>query len=321
MRFVFRADASSITGSGHVMRLSAIAEEAIARGFETIFVGEIKDLDWVKTHIMKVGFASIIESINSFKSNPESDLLILDSYHIPKNNSFIQPENWLNVISLTDNQTPDYKSNLRIHTGLSKDWYSGATENFLYGKEFIPLRKSIKKRVRRKLTPGGKAINVVVTGGGADPYNFCKSLSKALLDIQGNFTINFITNDSEIADLDSRFSVTPIGAITEDDFGTIDLAFTTASTSSLEFIAREIPIGISCAVENQEIYYHSIHQHGVGACIGMRISTSEWAFDLMVIRELLTSEFVREKLQRKCSEFIDFNGASRIIDEILSIRK
>ena len=47
MRFIFRADASRENGSGHVMRSSVLAEEAISRGYECIFIGEISDLDWV----------------------------------------------------------------------------------------------------------------------------------------------------------------------------------------------------------------------------------------------------------------------------------
>jgi len=47
VRFIFRADASREIGSGHVMRSLALAEEAISRGFDCIFVGKISDLDWV----------------------------------------------------------------------------------------------------------------------------------------------------------------------------------------------------------------------------------------------------------------------------------
>ena len=41
MRFVIRADAYRMSGAGHVMRSSVIAEELIDRGYEVYFVGNV----------------------------------------------------------------------------------------------------------------------------------------------------------------------------------------------------------------------------------------------------------------------------------------
>jgi hypothetical protein len=60
MRFVFRADASREIGSGHVMRSSVLAEEAISRGFECVFIGKISDLDWVAKRISTLGFTQVL---------------------------------------------------------------------------------------------------------------------------------------------------------------------------------------------------------------------------------------------------------------------
>lgn len=55
MRIIFRADASREIGSGHVMRSSVLAEEAVSRGFERIFIGSISGLDWVADRISTLG--------------------------------------------------------------------------------------------------------------------------------------------------------------------------------------------------------------------------------------------------------------------------
>jgi len=318
MRIVFRADASSVIGSGHVMRLSAIAEAATIRGYETIFIGEIRDLGWVKTYISNIGFNSLFETELEFTANSESDVLILDSYLIPIHSKFIQPENWLKVITIIDSQTPDYRSTLKIHPGLSKDWYLGSSHNFLYGKKYIPLRRSITKQKYENDSRDAGLLRVIITGGGSDPFDFSKSIAKEILRIPGNYKFIFISNDEAIEDLDERFSVTLIGGIKEEDFQSVDLAFTTASTSSLEFIAREIPCGIACAVDNQQIYYQSIEKYGLAVCIGTRMKTDEWGFDVMAIAQLLNSSSTRERLKKKCFEYIDLNGASRIVDVIIN---
>ena len=59
MRFVFRADASIEIGAGHVMRSSAIAEEAISQGIECVFVGSILDMDWLTDRIRGLGFFEV----------------------------------------------------------------------------------------------------------------------------------------------------------------------------------------------------------------------------------------------------------------------
>jgi spore coat polysaccharide biosynthesis predicted glycosyltransferase SpsG len=89
MRFVFRADASLAIGSGHVMRSSAIAEEVIARGIPTVFVGSISKLPWVSERIQGLGFIDILDGPNDFKSDSIQDILILDSYEMRINDSFI----------------------------------------------------------------------------------------------------------------------------------------------------------------------------------------------------------------------------------------
>jgi len=106
MRYVLRADASQSIGAGHVMRSSAIAEELIAIGKEVIFVGQITDLPWVEGRIASLGFAHVYPDSNGFESNPDSDVLILDSYEIDESDAFIAQQNWCRVIAIVDEITP-----------------------------------------------------------------------------------------------------------------------------------------------------------------------------------------------------------------------
>ena len=122
MRFVFRADASMSIGSGHVMRSSAIAEEAIARGIPSFFVGKISDLTWVSERIRGLGFIQVLENSSEFIPDENEDILIIDSYEIPTDDVFVQLRNWSKVVSIFDELTPDYSCDLRIHPSLTKAW-------------------------------------------------------------------------------------------------------------------------------------------------------------------------------------------------------
>ena len=84
------------------MRSSAIAEELIARGKEVIFVGDYSEVPWLASRISSLGFSQILSENSEFISDPESDILILDSYIIPIDHDFIQQKRW--------------KVNLKIHS-------------------------------------------------------------------------------------------------------------------------------------------------------------------------------------------------------------
>ena len=110
----------------------------------------------------------------------------------------------------------------------------------------------------------------------------------------------------------------PIGSTLDDYAANVDLVFTTASTTSLEFIAREVAVGIGCAVDNQEKYYESLSAFGVAAPIG-RFVDGHWEIDHAKIFELVNSIHIRETLRRRCAGLVDLRGAGRIVDEILKL--
>jgi len=94
----------------------------------------------------------------------------------------------------------------------------------------------------------------------------------------------------------------------------VDVVLTTASTSSLEFIAREIPTGVLCLVDNQENYYEQLGRLGFAAQIGIRTFAGAWEINVEVIRDLLGSQKKRDGLKQSILGLIDLKGASRVID-------
>jgi len=315
MRFVFRADASMSIGSGHVMRSSAIAEEAIARGIPSFFVGKISDLTWVSERIRGLGFIQVLENSSEFIPDENEDILIIDSYEIPTDDVFVQLRNWSKVISIFDELTPDYSCDLRIHPGLTKAWpkrFSGST---LSGPKFVPLRKSIKNSTEH--TPKG-TLEVLVIGGGSDAYGFVPAVVNLLTQLTQDFHATIFTNSFLSMDLEERFTVSEVGLNLDLIANTADLVFTTASTTSLEFLARGSAVAIGCAVDNQELYYKELSGGDYAAPIGEFLN-NEWHLDAELIQELLSSETFRVTLKANSANLIDLNGAKRIVDEILKL--
>ena len=316
MRYVLRADASQSIGSGHVMRSSAIAEELIARGEDVVFVGQISEIPWLVFRINSLSFSEIYSGTREFVSNPEKDILILDSYVVPTYESFIQPGKWRAVVTIADELTPAYEADLIIHPGLSSHLAARDGAKVLAGPRYIPFRRAIQKSERSK--DWKSLLEIIVVGGGTDLFGFVSAVCEKLKGVAGAFHAYIFTNDNEVGNIDSRFTVVSIGSQLDDYAKNVDLVFTTASTTSLEFIAREVAVGIGCAVDNQEEYYESLSAFGVAAPIG-RFVEGDWQIDHTKIAELVHSGGIREELRRNCSGLIDLGGAGRIADEIAKL--
>ena len=317
MRFVFRAEASLAIGSGHVMRSSAIAEEVIARGIPAVFVGTIFELPWVSERIQGLGFIDIFDETNSFESDSITDILILDSYDMPISDSFVQPSKWRTIVSIFDESTPQYQCGLRVHPGLTTVWPQFSDIKTISGPTYTPLRKTIKVL---EPSQGKKNLEVVVVGGGADITDFVSAIATVLLEIKTKFHAHLFVRDGKTLelDLDERFSINPIGKSLDEIANKAELVFTTASTTSLEFIARGCAVAVGCAVDNQEIYYKELGGRGFAAPIGEFLN-DEWHLNEELIQELVTSKFLREEFRTNSADLIDLNGAKRIVDEILKL--
>lgn len=300
------------------MRSSAIAEELISQGEDVIFVGQISDLPWVEERIASLGFSGIYNNPREFISNPPSDVLLLDSYEIDIDDAFIAVQNWLHIVAIVDEQTPNYRCSLRIHPGLDSSWVGKSKTPILAGPKYIPFRASLSQ----KMTANAQerhTLKIVVVAGGSDPHKLVAEIANILVELPELFEVYLFSNSTSSKTLDSRFHNIKIGPKLDEVIRIADLAFTTSSTSSLEFIAQGLPVGVACAVDNQEQYYRSLGQLGATAQIGFRNLRNEWELDSEKIRLLVTSPELRESLIAKAAGIIDFKGAYRIVDAIMSL--
>jgi len=316
VRLVFRVDASQRIGTGHVMRCSAIIEEAIARGINCVVIGHLGGLDWLDERFISIG-ALHYEIEESFQIADGEDILVIDSYEIAVTHEFIQPKNWKAVISISDDATPDYLASLVIHPGIDKFRNTETAVRVLKGAEFIPFRKSIKKSLRLKNSPLRK---IVIFAGGIDNFGFALNLARFLREISDfKEAVFFSSSQSELTSLDSRFVVRDFGPLLDVELENADLVFTTASTSSLEIIAREIPVGICFSVDNQISYFDALIKEGVAFGIGNLNTRKNWELDRAAIERLINDSNLRDQLSANSSGFLDLLGSQRLVNEILKL--
>ncbi len=312
MRFIFRADASRDVGSGHVMRSSVLAAEAISRGFECIFIGKISDLDWVAERIETLGFTQVLSDETFFVADPRRDVLVLDSYSIPISNTFIAKSNWKFVLSICDQMTPNYNADIELRPGFEKTRDGQTTPELLCGAEHVLIRQGILKSTRRKISSG--STKVLVVGGGSDPFGFVPAISEVINSLDLNLEVHLFTNEEISAEFSRWAVIHPIGSELDTISQEVDAVLTSASTLSLEFIAQEIPTGVACLVDNQEDYYDQLGRLGYATQIGIRTFAGVWEINAEAIKDLLGSQQKRDALKQSISGLIDLKGASRVID-------
>ena len=199
-------------------------------------------------------------------------------------------------------------------------WVGESTVPILSGSEYIPFRVSLSQNIANDAQKNGAGpLKIAVVAGGSDPYKLVFEIAKILVELPELFEAYLFSNSSFDGVLDSRFHFIKIGQKLDEVIRDVDLVFTTSSTSSLEFIAHGLPVGVACAVDNQEQYYKSLGELGAAAQIGFRNLLNEWELDPEKIRLLVTSSEIREGLIAKTLGLIDFKGARRIVDAIKSL--
>lgn len=315
IRFVFRADASTEIGTGHVMRIFGLLEELVLQRYQVVFIGDVSEVTWIYERIKALDAAKFFSMESEFTINKLTDILIVDSYQYPVNSNFLEIEKWKFVIVFFDEHTPNYRASLKIHPGLRKICPEISDTKIISGPDFIPFRKTISR-----ISPDADAKKLVITvvGGGIDKFNFVPEIAKAIAKVQGNFEVNFFTNELNSIKPDPRFIVFPIGSQLDLIGNKSNLVFTTASTTCLEFIARGCAVGICSTAINQKQYYEVLPVLGVAAPIG-EIINGVWKLDLVVIEKLIVSKDYRDVYTRNSSNLIDLGGARRILNEIISL--
>jgi spore coat polysaccharide biosynthesis predicted glycosyltransferase SpsG len=318
MRYVFRADATHKMGAGHVMRLIAIAEEVISRGLIAVFIGNTCEVDWVEDRITKVGFSHIIDNEMEFIPNSTTDILVFDSYEINPTADFISLKRWLAVILIADAMTPLYKATLVIHPGLDSSWLNKFNLPLLAGPKYIPIRRSFRSQsfVRDS---NDLLTQIIVLSGGTDPFELTNALERVFLEIDANFRVAFLTSSEHREIVDSRFEYLEFGAEFEGRVHSSDLVLSTASTSCFEALALQRPLGLLCAVSNQEYNYHFLTNLGVAIGVGWRTESQGWTIDKEQILNLIESKELRTRLFSSAKGVIDLDGSARILDAINQI--
>lgn len=318
MRLIIQADASPSVGTGHVMRSSTIAAEFLKLGHTVYYAGSIDPMSLILERFQEIGIPYPVLDPLSIESDNKNDILLIDSYNLNPSDPLIAREKWAKVVAIFDSITPHYDVDLAIRPSLlPKNSVEGVRT--LAGTKFLLLRNSVTKSFPRN-PDASTPLKILVVGGGSDPSDFCSEVTKVLKELPFNFIVDVFSDNVDLVhQSDSRIKIHKVSLLLDEYAKECDLAFTLASSLSIELIAREIPIGVACAFENQRSGFSEMVASGFAAPIGDRNKSGEWEIDKSVLSEMITSVSFRDALRSRISGLIDLNGPERVALEILKL--
>lgn len=318
MRLIIRADASPSLGTGHVMRSSTIAAEFLRLGHTVYYAGTIDPMSLILERFQEIGISYPVLDPVSIESDHKNDILLIDSYSLNPSDPLIAKAKWVKVVAIIDSITPSYDVDLAIRPSLLPQTNLPDGVRTLSGPKFLLLRKSVTKSSPTREPEDSAPLRILVAGGGSDPSGFSSEIVKALKELPLNFIADVFSDNLDLKNLsDTRIRIHKVSLQLDEYAKECDLAFTLASSLSIELIAREIPIGVACAFDNQKGGFTEMVSAGFAAPVGERMISGEWKIDKEIIYRLIESSAYRNEFRTRTSGLIDLNGAERVAAEIL----
>lgn len=317
MTFVFRADASLETGTGHIIRCLAIAEALGVLGQEVALVGSISDVPWL-THLIN---HSVFESANAPSNfrRSKDDVLVIDSYTIAVNDGFITDDDWAARACLVDGSTPQYVSDVYFNLAPKQTWFPNKrnqTSPIYFGTEYIPVRS--QRLSHKKEHPSDDGIcKIVCVAGGSDPTRLAVSFRDALAELSNEFEAIIFTNHALIPERRMRFR--PIGPDFQIALDKADLVLTAAGSTVWELVERRTPFGMACAADNQRENYAFLSGCGLAVPLGEYSAENGWHLDAKAINKLITDQTFRLALRTRLANFDFGGGALNIAKKLIAL--
>ena len=239
-------------------------------------------------------------------------------YYWLLNSIYNDPDLWKEIVVISDPMTPNYLATTLIVPSLADGAKSDGRIKTLSGKNYLLTRaKSAPKKI--KLIENNPLM-ILVNGGGSDPFYFSDEIAKIIdeLEIQKSFEVHFFSNRKIISTQGNSYFTHKFGSEFDEFAKKCDLAFTTASTGSLELLVLGKPIGIVAAVDNQKANYAEMDQLGYAVGIGELDSQGNWKIEKLKLKNLIEQNSLREALRERIAGLFESDGPAAILNEILS---
>lgn len=335
---LFRADADHKIGTGHVMRLLALAQAWKAKGGGSIFI-LASSQSGIEERLKKEGMEVMVlnqkagsledaaKTAEEAKSR-KAAWIVLDGYHFDQAYQKKIQSQGIKLLYVDDeaNREPyiaDLLLNQNLYARSELYRFSGISDRLLLGNRYTLLRQEFLKEGQGRVR-SGKVKNLLMTLGGSDPENVTFKCLQALEMIKPQCKVTVVLGVCNprkdevmksirhtVLKIEVLESAANMPALMKDS----DAAFAAAGSTSWELCFMGVPSLYVAVAENQIPLAASLQEQGAGVNLGWhaKLTVSELASSL---RSFLEDEPLRKKISEKALALFDGKGAERVLAAI-----
>ncbi|MGW4482865.1 spore coat protein [Amycolatopsis sp. NPDC004368] len=322
MKLLLRADASPTIGAGHISRVVAYAERAVARGWDVSFAGSTDNAEWLASRFDALSVPRL--PVTDWPTLAAGfDAVLVDHYELGDVRPEINAAGAL-LVSIEDDTFGRRPADIVVDAAFTPSPRpADGSDVLLRGIAYTPLRSGVlAARTRRAATASSTPHVTVVLGGGAEWSDTVGSLLRALAATGLPFSADALVRGEPAlpalsADQSIRVAAPHPGLL--DLLATTDVAVSATGVTFLELCCLGIPTAAVQLVDNQGPGYRAAVSLGLTLGLGDAASLADRLPAVTsALRELLSDSGLRSTLSIAAASTVDGRGADRVLDVIAS---
>lgn len=326
MRIAIRADGGNTIGMGHIMRTLVLAKE-LSKTNETFYICRTDNplTDKYKGGIEKIkasGFEAkfiredhVLEDLKDISS----DLLITDSYDVNEE-YFNETKNIFHKTAYIDDMNlyyfnVDYLINQNVHA-VDLKYRVNENTKLLLGAQYIMLRDEFRNIPAKIITE--KPHNIMITVGGADPFNITEKVINYVRDLNYKFHVVIGPSFRNI-DYLKKYENDKIKLYFNANICELmqkcDIAISASGSTLYEFAASGVPALTIIIAENQKKIAKKMEGLGLTINLGWYNELNKDSL-VKAVNNLCYDVNRRKEMSKKAIQTINCKGVVEIVSEI-----
>ena len=335
---LIRADATISTGTGHLMRCIALADEWASRGAEVWFLTKC-DHTLIKNRIQSEGHRIFdlerihpdrtdLETIRSIIGSSTIHWVILDGYHFEVNYQKEIKKLGVSLMVIDDNAHLDYYiADILLNQNIYADsltYNIKPKTKLLLGLRYVLLRSEFLEWQDWKRSVQSNAQRILVTLGGFGTFDSYKKILQALTRLSlAKIKCEIVLGGNTNPDMFHEFLKSTKMPVKLHSYvynmpklmADADIAISAGGSTCWELAYMSVPSLLIIMANNQKEAVIRLDKLGVFSSLGV-FEEFDCFHISKIIERLLCSLPERKSMSKKGGLLIDGDGAKRVIDTL-----
>ena len=341
--FIFRVDANTEIGYGHLMRCIAMAQELRLLKIEVSFLVS-KPSENIKKRLKDEGLACIpvkavsgsIEDageIVKYANSVKASWIGVDGYQFNEKYQKFLKNKKFSLFFIDDyGHCGHYFADIVLNQNISavENYYKSRADytELLLGTDYVLLRREFRNYVNFKRKISGRAKKILITIGGSDPHNITlKALEGVRKTGLKNLEVKIVAGGANpnlegIEDFAKKYRSVLKAEVLKDIkniselMAWADIAVSGGGSTCWELAFLGLPMLVTAWADNQKPIAAALGKKRIAVNLGWheKITAEDIAKEL---KKLILSSELRKKMSENGQKTIDGMSARRVLDSIL----